>query len=433
MPLPDPVIIVPGITANTLRDGYPLPPEDVWTVLSPDYDRAALHPEDLRYEATEPARVRPGQLFEIAYGELIDALRHDLSPDADRPVPVYPFAYDWRQPLDDIEARLGAFVQEVIARTAIMPHYARDGYRAHGGVNLVGHSMGGLVIAGYIERARTSAHVRKVVTLGTPYGGSFEAVLKVTTGTANLGASPPSTREREAARLTPALYYLMPELPNGVTADPGLPTSLYNPDAWQASVTRSIAEYIRLHGTDPNDIQGQADRLFRSLLRTARSHRDRLDGLRLAQTGLQAEDWLCVVGVNTETRVRLQIVRLPDGTPDFRFHAEDRANQWNDPVPENRAFTGDGTVPFAGALPAFLKPENLVCVTPDDYGYWEVLDKMKVTIGGFHGLMANMDMLHRLIVRHFTGAADTHENTWGRRAPGVASWEPPLPLREKGP
>jgi hypothetical protein len=43
-----------------------------------------------------------------------------------------------------------------------------------------------------------------------------------------------------------------------------------------------------------------------------------------------------------------------------------------------------------------------------------------------------MDMLHRLIVRHFTGRPDPRGNTWGRPAPGVApeQWRPPVtPLR----
>jgi hypothetical protein len=45
-----------------------------------------------------------------------------------------------------------------------------------------------------------------------------------------------------------------------------------------------------------------------------------------------------------------------------------------------------------------------------------------------------MDMLHRLIVRHFTGRPDRHGNTWGRPAPGVLAdqWSPPLTdLRNK--
>ena len=134
MPLPDPVIVVPGITAVYLRDDYPLPPEDIWTVVNRGYGRAALHPDDPRYEAQLPAVVRAGQLYEVAYKELIEELRHNLSPAADQPVPVYSFAYDWRQPLETTEAQLKAFVEEIVDRTALLPHYARDGYRARGSI-----------------------------------------------------------------------------------------------------------------------------------------------------------------------------------------------------------------------------------------------------------------------------------------------------------
>ena len=108
MPQSDPVIVLPGITAAYLRDEYPVSPEVIWNVLSKAYERAALHPDDLTdkvgkplrsYEAEEPARVVSDQLFEIAYKELIEELRHNLRAKEDDPVPVYPFSYDWRQPL----------------------------------------------------------------------------------------------------------------------------------------------------------------------------------------------------------------------------------------------------------------------------------------------------------------------------------------------
>ena len=89
--LPAPVIVIPGITATYLRDEYTLPPEAVWTVIKKDFARITLHPDDLRYEATEPARVMPDQIYEIAYGELVKELRYNLAVAPDVPVPVYLF------------------------------------------------------------------------------------------------------------------------------------------------------------------------------------------------------------------------------------------------------------------------------------------------------------------------------------------------------
>src|SRR4051812_21236229 len=88
----NPVIFVPGITASELRDEYPVKPETVWSaVLNKAWDRICLHPDDVRYELQEPARVRADNVFSAVYGDVIDELRHNLTDRADRPVPVFPF------------------------------------------------------------------------------------------------------------------------------------------------------------------------------------------------------------------------------------------------------------------------------------------------------------------------------------------------------
>jgi hypothetical protein len=433
MALPNPVIIVPGITATNLRDEYPISPETVWSVLSKDYTRVSLHPDNTRYEVNEPARIQPDNIMSIAYNELAEELRYNLREKEDKPVPVYPFAYDWRQPLDLIEEELSLFVNEVIERTKLMRHYVKDGYTENPKVNLVGHSMGGLVITGYMQSKGKESKVAKVVTLATPFKGSYEAVIKVTTGTANLGVSVPSSRERESARITPALYHLLPSC-SGLIVDSKLPQKdLYEPALWQRSIYQTLEEYIRLYAVSNKNPKQQAEELFNALLSTAAKHKDRVESFSLKNAGLTASDWLAVVGVNTTTRVRLKISSTPKG-PDFDFSSSDRENKWVEGTNvEDRKLTGDGTVPFTGAIPGFLKPENLVVVTPDDFGYWELQDRTISAATGFHGMIPNMNMIHRLIVRHFTGRKDFHGNTWGRTAPGVTkdTWQPPMTLDYK--
>jgi len=435
MSLPYPVIVVPGITASYLRDEYPLPPEDIWKVIKKDYERVVLHPNNLSYEAQEPARVKPGQLFEIAYEELIKELRYNLASKQDEPVPVFPFGYDWRMPLEIAEGQLAALVNEVIERTKLLKHYYKAKYQDNPKVNLVGHSMGGLIIAGYLEKAGGKAPVHKVVSLATPFQGSFEAVIKVTTGTANLGTAAPSSREREAARLTPALYHLIPSFTNGIEVTaPTLPDSLFEPGLWQHSVVESIAEFIRTKGLPSNKKKMQeAFDLFTDMLSQAKAHRDRIDGFKLAKAKMTNKNWLAVVGVNTKTRVRLKIVKRGN-QPVFDLQSKDRANEWGDNDPQRRRLTGDGTLPYEGALPKFLEEKNLVLVTPADYGYWEVQDRVLSDAAGFHGILPNMNMLHRLIVRFFTDGSDKRNNTWGCPAPGVDknTWDPPLQLSLKG-
>lgn len=422
-----PTIIIPGITASQLLDAYPLPPETIWKVLHKDYERVALHPDDLRYEVKEPARVIAGQIFKVAYREMIEELRHNLCTVKNQPVPVYPFAYDWRQPLDESEAQLGKFIDEVIDRTKLMRHYARAGYADNPKVNLVGHSMGGLVIAGYLQRTGSTHRVHKVATLASPFQGSFESVTKITTGTADLGDSEPSSREREAARLTPALYHLLPSFANGLTVASGLPNTMFNPTVWQPSIVATIKHYIRLHGLRTQGNTQQASELFNGLLTNAHNHRMRIDGLSLENIGLDASRWLCVVGVNSTTRVRLS-VKQRRRVPYFDFRSSDRDNQWSQDDQQLRRLTGDGTVPFEGAVPQFLNEQNLICVTPDDYGYWEVQDRMLSAMAGFHGILPNMDMLHRMVVAHLSGRRDRYGNIWGCPAPGVTKeiWQPAI-------
>lgn len=429
-----PVIVIPGITATYLKDEYPFNGDTVWGLLTKDYERITPHPDDLRYEAIEPSRVLTSKLNSVAYRELVAELRHNLSPSADAPTPVYTFAYDWRLPLDRSVDALRDFIEEVIARTRLLKHYNAVGWQLNPQVNLVAHSMGGLLVAGYIQRFGASRRIAKIASLAVPFNGSFEAVLKIAVGTGDLGSGAPSSRERETSRMLPSLYHLLPSIPGRVRVAPGLQNDLFCTDAWQPTVVNTMAEFIRLHGLNPSDKLEQARTLFGGMLARAREYRDTVDSLNLADEGLRSDDWLCVVGVNAKTRVRLRIDEQ-DGEPEFVLSSADRANLWQHSPPEpatrrpdDERLTGDGTVPFEGAVPAFLEPQNVICVTPQDFGYWEVADRALNRGAGFHGIMPNMNMLHRLIARHFTETSDPRGMTWGRPAPGVSpqDWCPAI-------
>ena len=81
----------------------------------------------------------------------------------------------------------------------------------------------------------------------------------------------------------------------------GIPPDLFDPE-WQPSVVATIAEFIRLHGLRPTDRSTQARELFGALLKAAQTGRSRLRSLDLGQLGLSEESWICIVGVNAETR-----------------------------------------------------------------------------------------------------------------------------------
>ena len=353
-----PVIFIPGITGTYLRDDYELPPDRVWGLLEHNYVRVALHPDDPRYEALEPARVRADSIFEVAYKEIIQELRYNLCPTEEEPVPVYPFAYDWRLPLDIIERQFADFIDEVIARTRLIRHYAEKGYADNPTVNLIGHSMGGLIITGYLDTKKGDARVSKVVTLATPYKGSFEAVIKIATGTANLGTDSPQSREREAARLTASLYHLLPDLRDAIEVDdPAFPKSFFDPGLWQRNVINSVLAYVQKRMAALNQ-EEKAQELFAKFLEAAHAYRTRIDNFDLTQTNLENNDWLCVVGVNSNTRVRMRITNA-NGAPLFDLSSKYRLNEWRKDKanPSSWRWTGDGTVPFEAALPGFLPLE----------------------------------------------------------------------------
>src|SRR5215510_11471479 len=94
-----PIILVHAITASGLHDQYPLDQERVWSpaeMLLKDFDRILLYPsadtprQELRYEALEPALVRPSEMFGIIYKDLAAELKHNLSWGPVPTQPVYP-------------------------------------------------------------------------------------------------------------------------------------------------------------------------------------------------------------------------------------------------------------------------------------------------------------------------------------------------------
>lgn len=439
MPAANPVIFVPGILGTYLRDQYPVPPEVVWSVLTKDFERSKLHPDDLRFEAAQPARILPDQPVEIAYEEIVEELRYNLSSTPEDPVPVYPFGYDWRQPLEVVEAQLDAFINEVIERTKLMRNYHEAGYSGVQQVNLVAHSMGGLVVAGLIEGLDGDKlqRIDRVVTLGTPFQGSFEAPIKIATGTANLGVKPPSSREREAARVTPGLYHLLPAIDaTGGTA--GDSADFFDRANWQPSVLATLKDYVMrfsVPAPSVSEADAKATKLFDRLLGTAGTHRARVNSLDLAGRGFDQGRWLCIIGAGVKTRIAMKVVQH-DGSARFDLSSTDREDRWGNSrgSPADQRKTGDGVVPFNGGVPRFLDYNRLVCVTPDDFGYWELKDRLLTSLDDFHVFMPGMNMLHRLIVCHLTGREPSYGNVWGRRAPGVGKteWRPPVPgLRDK--
>ena len=418
---PDPVIFVPGIKGSALRDEYPIDPETVWSVLRAvvkSYDRIMLHPYNTRYEAQEPARVVRDQVFGLFYSEFIEELRHNLAMDPTEPVPVFPFAYDWRQPLTVIQSQFEGFVEEVIERTRLLPHYNRSGYnRKSGRVNLVGHSMGGLIIGGYVAKAGLQ-RVNRVATIATPFRGSLESIAITTTGTSSLNAG--GSREREAARVTPSLYHLLPSYAGAVAKE--APNVLFESNRWQSSILSTLKSFVDRYQL-PKDPALNADAVLATMLTQARAHRESLEKLTLPDP----KQWLCVVGVNVKTRVSMSISK--DAEQKVWFDLEEAVDEFEKgKTPARRTRTGDGTVPYSGAQCAFVPANQIICVTPGDYGFFELKDRVLDNIG-LHANLPNMNLVQRLVVSHFLQRQQG--DLGGCPGPDVPTkdWDPPLPKK----
>ena len=422
MIIQNPVIVIPGITATELHDDYPLKTEDIWTmVFNKEYERIALHPDDIRYEAIEPAHVFPGRAFSI-YDDLIKALRHELTVQADKPTPVFAFPYDWRNDIRQTGKLLGNFVQEVIARTKLLKHYAKARDLK---VDLVGHSMGGLIICEYLAEAKSKAQVGRVATIGTPFMGSIEAIVKIATGMSLLSGDEPRERERETSRVTPAVYQLFPSYKNASVTKDGREVDLFDPKNIQSSVLESLAEFVRLYSVDTlkRNRRARAEEILKKLLKGGRAHRDTVRNLKPRAAGIKQTDWLAILGVGQKTRIQLT-VEWDGENPWFQIDDNQFVNELTPANPASR-LTGDGTVPLEGAIPPFLSKNQLVCVTANDLGFFELRDRFLVEVGGFHGLLPKVNLVQRLVTRHLRGP-DYRGKVWGKRLPGCRTWRPPI-------
>ena len=437
--LQPPVIVVHAITGAILVDTYPLPHQKVWDPgvwPTAEHGRLAMHPDNLALEAQQPARVRVTQPVDIVYSDFVESLRHELSPAQDQPTPVYAFAYDWRHDNRKTALALGAYIDEVIARTNLLRHYKRGCAT----VDLVGHSMGGLVIAAYLAQCQrdglvgAATRVRRVVTLGTPFCGAVDALAKLTSGESELlGKS--SHRERESARMMPALYQLLPWYNSALVDARGAPLDIYKATNWQSTVIESIAEFIRLFTTE-RATQTAAGRrkkavaLLQGMLTQVADFRDLLQALDPQRVlgGAAQPAWLLLVGKDKSTRWQAALEDKHEGPRYVRFAALDDHTSTT-PVRDKsknieRLLLGDTTVPLVSSVPPWADRKQVVCLRQEDFSRFEIRDTMISSQLGLHTAMPLMNLVHRWVASFLLGRKTG--DVWGRALPGQKTWAPPV-------
>lgn len=103
------------------------------------------------------------------YDNLLEELRLVGYEDG---VSLFTFPYDWRQPLETTGSELGTVLDGFLAQAAARPYVRADK------VDIIAHSMGGLVSRAYIQGNGYGYNVRRLITLGTPHLGAPMAYLR---------------------------------------------------------------------------------------------------------------------------------------------------------------------------------------------------------------------------------------------------------------
>lgn len=108
---------------------------------------------------TYPQIVLNGEIFQDSYGDTLDFFKEN-GYELNKTLFIFP--YDWRKDITLTAPLLDQKINEIKQQTGSQK------------VDLVAHSMGGLVAKNYIKDPAQAGKVRKLITLGTPYLGSVK-------------------------------------------------------------------------------------------------------------------------------------------------------------------------------------------------------------------------------------------------------------------
>lgn len=166
-----PVIFIPGIAGSVLRN--PADDGELWPGPFTFHGDLCLEPMNsgCKFEVNARDVLRQITPAYKVYGPLLDYLR-DHGYGEDPPHNLYVFPYDWRKSNAENARLLRGLV--ALARAE----------HQNGKVNIVAHSMGGVLARRYILDNPDPAlhHVDKLITIGTPFLGAPKAINTLETG-----------------------------------------------------------------------------------------------------------------------------------------------------------------------------------------------------------------------------------------------------------
>jgi triacylglycerol esterase/lipase EstA (alpha/beta hydrolase family) len=275
-----PVIFIHGVLGSRLKDIETK--EDVWPgaisrLLSHDYSDAAyeIDPQTL---APKPNKAIPYDIFDGAagkdfYGKIVHTLSeiggYKLTKIGQQVNPkqknYYVFLYDWRQDNVITASQLADFIEQI----------RLDYHNPTLKVDIVAHSMGGLITRYYIRYGKQDVindndfpekitmygaeRVRRLILLGTPNLGSIRSLNLFITGL-DIGVNQIAT---ETLASMPSLYQLFPHSLNDwiVTSDgQPLDRDLFDVEIWRRFEWSIFDPIVRKRMLEkyPNQAEGEA-------------------------------------------------------------------------------------------------------------------------------------------------------------------------------
>jgi pimeloyl-ACP methyl ester carboxylesterase len=282
--LRDLIVVLPGITGSVLqkdgKDLWAISGEALWTALTkmgksvdllklPEDDppleelkrRLAQNEralEDLGDGITAPRLVEDFHgvlgLGKIdGYSKVIQRLkdRFEVTPGGifdPGPANFFEFPYDWRH-----DNRVAALRLQLLVERHL-PRWREAKGAGDAKVILIGHSMGGLVARYYLEALGGWPYCRALITFGTPYRGSVNAVSYLANGYKQLFMD-----LTEVMRSMPSVYQLLPiykMLKTGgqyqrVAETAGVPGVVPERAARALAFHREIEHGVNAHRNDP--------------------------------------------------------------------------------------------------------------------------------------------------------------------------------------
>ncbi|MEI2617884.1 MAG: hypothetical protein V9F06_09665 [Thermomicrobiales bacterium] len=331
IPMPDVIVLIPGIMGSALRKGG----KDVWdvstgAVLSALFSRGdslqelrlpagsdGLDPQD----GITPKRLMPDVhiipgLWKIdGYRKASDTIQavFEVSPG----VNFVEFPYDWR-----LDNRLAAKRLQTELGEGLLRRWRQDTNNPDAKLIIVGHSMGGLVARYYLECMEGWRDTRALLTFGTPYRGSVNSLDTLANGCYK---GPRQLLDlSETVRSFTSTYQLLPTY-RCYAAGPGSP--------WVR-----IGETTGIPNVDPG--RAAAALAFHHEIRDAVTRNQQDDEYR--QRGYKI---FPIVGIEQPTN---QSGRLTDGRVELLREYTYADGSVHDDL-------GDGTVPRASATPIELE------------------------------------------------------------------------------